>query len=613
MNATVTTPEPASPGRSGDLRGLTSAVGQRGITSARRTFLQTGQISAGVREHVAESWRRSLLSGFDPAAAGPRPASDMQIDRKLLRAAKAVLQDRAAVIGEIPCALVLTDSQARVLHQVVGDHRLEADLAAVELMPGRCLDEEYVGSNVAAIAIETQTEADLYGAEHLAPGAVPFSSAGVPIVHPVSKRLLGTLNSITRLCDSSPVLLPWLREVAGQIEQQVLSSAHVRERCLLDAYLTSTRTARHPIVCLDQQTVLSNAAASRLLSPVDQARLWEEASQAIEQDSTTISTFVLTNGQEVQAACQPIYDGGKAVGAKIEITCLQARRRRSRPKDSTGSALPPLVGESASWRSLCEEVIAARRKREPILLVGEPGTGKASIAAAMYPGEEVEVIDAVLQQLGAAGEWVTRLHDRLQTGRGVVVLKHLEALDAFTARTVASVLAQFADRAGPAIVGTVTVQGGEEPGNLPIDGFGCVIETPALRDRGEDLRLLLAALTDRLAGDGRKVRWMPDAIQSLARVDLPSNVRTLEQIVRQVLTSPSVGYVDARDLPSWVRAAGSRRQLSRLERLEASAITAALAESGGNKLEAANRLGIARSTLYRRLTVLGIDLSVSNF
>jgi transcriptional regulator of acetoin/glycerol metabolism len=58
-------------------------------------------------------------------------------------------------------------------------------------------------------------------------------------------------------------------------------------------------------------------------------------------------------------------------------------------------------------------------------------------------------------------------------------------------------------------------------------------------------------------------------------------------------------------------ARASRRPLARLEQAEARAIMTALREAGGNKHRAAESLGIARSTLYRKVRALGIDLSAS--
>ena len=47
--------------------------------------------------------------------------------------------------------------------------------------------------------------------------------------------------------------------------------------------------------------------------------------------------------------------------------------------------------------------------------------------------------------------------------------------------------------------------------------------------------------------------------------------------------------------------------------LSPTAITEALQSAQGNKLEAAQQLGIARSTLYRRMRTLGIDLTEANY
>ena len=61
------------------------------------------------------------------------------------------------------------------------------------------------------------------------------------------------------------------------------------------------------------------------------------------------------------------------------------------------------------------------------------------------------------------------------------------------------------------------------------------------------------------------------------------------------------GELEVSDLPTRYQAVPWQRLLTPLERSEYETIVVALRESGGNKLQAARRLGISRGTLYSRM------------
>lgn len=583
------------------------------LMDARADFLATRRMSPVVRHEIAMSWRRSLLAGVSPTNVVPGRGDDVNFDCQLVRVARPVLEERELALARSGCALVLTDADARVLARWGEDPDLERELDAHDVLPGYCFAEWIVGTNSAALAIESGEPSEVHGSEHFAQEFAMFSSAGAPITHPVGRRMLGSLNVVCPAEDANPLLMPWLLEVVRDIERRLRAMGCVQEQLLLESYVAAKRDSRRPVVCLNDQTILTNSAAARLLGAVDKALLWEQASRAINERASGVATVSLSDGRRILAYCEPLYNGGAPFGAKIEIEFDQQdvpKSQKGRTSATPAEPLEGLAGHGVCWQRFCDEARAAAAS-SPLLLLGEPGTGKHAVAMALLAAHQVDVFDAGLHGIERT-KWLRQLATRLDDSTGAVVVQHLEALDEQTARTVASLIA--AARAnGPRVVCTVRASDDVAWDAFDHVLFDHVLKVPPLRDRRDDMRDLVQALSARHAAEGATWQWMPDAIQTLSRLDWPANVRSLASVVKQVVAGRRGGYIDARGLPEAVRAAASRRPLSRLEQVEAVAITEALTHTQGNKLEAAQSLGIARSTLYRRMRALGIDLSEANY
>jgi sigma-54 specific flagellar transcriptional regulator A len=81
------------------------------------------------------------------------------------------------------------------------------------------------------------------------------------------------------------------------------------------------------------------------------------------------------------------------------------------------------------------------------------------------------------------------------------------------------------------------------------------IEMPALRDRTQDIMLLINELTARIENEGRAtVKFMPRAIQTLRDYDWPGNVRELANLVERLSILYPNGIIDYADLPKRFRA-----------------------------------------------------------
>ncbi len=131
---------------------------------------------------------------------------------------------------------------------------------------------------------------------------------------------------------------------------------------------------------------------------------------------------------------------------------------------------------------------------------------------------------------------------------------------------------------------------------------------PPLRERREDIPLLASHFLSRFAArNGKNIKgFTPAAMDRLVKHSWPGNVRELENAVERAVVLLVGEYIGERELPPALsdqvgpHSASSLAGLT-LEELERQAILEALDAAGGNKSEAARRLGITRKTMHAKL------------
>ncbi len=160
------------------------------------------------------------------------------------------------------------------------------------------------------------------------------------------------------------------------------------------------------------------------------------------------------------------------------------------------------------------------------------------------------------------------------------------------------------------------------------------IEMPSLRDRIEDLPLLINDLGNRMASEKRgTIRLTPAALESLCQYHWPGNVRELANLIERLLILYPEGVVDEHELPDKYRL-GAREGVERpatlvdatqvahaatalprdgidlkehLIDVEYRLIERALEESDGVVAHAAKRLKLGRTTLVEKMRKFGIS------
>jgi DNA-binding NtrC family response regulator len=132
------------------------------------------------------------------------------------------------------------------------------------------------------------------------------------------------------------------------------------------------------------------------------------------------------------------------------------------------------------------------------------------------------------------------------------------------------------------------------------------IEIPPLRERGEDIFLLMQYFATKFAEESGKpnLHFSENALSVLRNYHWPGNVRELENVIQRLVVMTEGDLIEVPDLPSLMRfSALQKTGLTRtLIEVEAEYIRNVLTSVGGNKTRAAEILGIDRKTLREKLS-----------
>lgn len=136
------------------------------------------------------------------------------------------------------------------------------------------------------------------------------------------------------------------------------------------------------------------------------------------------------------------------------------------------------------------------------------------------------------------------------------------------------------------------------------------IPLPPLRERREDIMPLAESFLKRFAAQANRTLsgFTAAASAALRKYDWPGNVRQLQNEIQRSVLMCDGQQIDIHDLSISTAANNlDETNLTLLEGIERNTIVQMLKETGGNKLEAARRLGIGRQTLYNKIKAYAIE------
>ena len=327
-----------------------------------------------------------------------------------------------------------------------------------------------------------------------------------------------------------------------------------------------------------------------------------------------------------------------------------------------------LVGHSGVMQDLFRQILRAAASEASILITGESGTGKELIARALHDnssrakGPYVRVHCAAFPEQLLEGELfghargaftgaAAAREGRFEAAHGGTLLldeigevplniqvkllrvlqeREIERLGENLTRKVDVRIIAATHRDLPAMVSR-----GEFRADLYYRLRVLPLHAPALRERREDIPLLANTMLANILtrNQGRDVQLSADALGALDAYNWPGNVRELANALEFAMVHVDGAAILARHLPPEIREAGHQvavapgasarasmplasastlvqryyRAPAQQAGQEKEILLLALKESGGNKAAAAEKLGMSRTTLWKRLKQYGID------
>ncbi|WP_028638598.1 sigma-54-dependent Fis family transcriptional regulator [Nocardioides sp. URHA0032] len=590
----------------------------RQVDAAREHLLAEGVIpehlARSVRPQVLQSWKRSLLSGAQIANPALVFKGDHHARAALRQAADPVLSRLAEELAGLNAGVLLSDHDAIVVQRWVSDAGILPLMDRINSNVGFCISEETIGTNGVGSVIEADGPIQISGPEHLAEALRPFTCVGVPVHHPITRRLEGVITMNCRATSGNPLLTPLMTSTAQEVESRLLAQASTSERQLLDAYLVAIGSRRAPVAAVGQDIFIAGPKVTDLLEGVDRALLWEYVRSVALGSVTDPTTYGLSTERFRIARCAPVERDGKIIGALVELDIDRVPR-----EDDFMAATPPkptvsLPGKSPALVHAISHATRLAAKGVPILIEGESGVGKFALAKAVLASAHVDtakiaVVDAAVGWADGATKFVTLLRHELELAPDAVVLRHLEALTPEAAAAASSLLdAAEESEKPPRVIATMTTGAELTPGmRRLVDTVGVGrVTLPPLRDRQEDIGPTAAVLLEKHRGQ-RELRFSSAAMRCLMRAPWPGNLRQLDATIRGLLSTSIGPEITPEALPLELQGTSRKRDLSAIEELELSAILSALKQHNGNKVAAAQSIGISRSTLYRKLQAYRLD------
>ena len=643
------------------------SVSEDEARKAWELFVKTGRddLLRGIRPEIRESWKRSRMAGVSPSIAGlPLVLDSAAISQKylenarLISAASEVMLSVCEKLKAHSFLVQLTDADGNVLSNY--SSRPEDKRAEMNAVPGAGIQETTAGTTSPALALRLDRPMRVTGHEFYAAFLHDWTGYAAPI-HSACRHLLGAL-TIAAQGRTGHEHAPELLNVSAKSVEEALTpfdqSNLVKileefNRCLL-RYSNSPLFAVCPhgrILALSPNMagLISSQSPETLIGrPVRDAQDFQIEESFLSERFSRLSPYEATvswsrKDESCQATVIPVHAGDKDnVGMVLVLSPgtkgVPLRRTKASSSWGTVHSRKNILGAAPSFLECLHLLERAAKTDWPVFLAGESGTGKELFAQAIHDtgvrshGPFVPLnLSTIPKELLASelfGYDEGAFSGAARGGkRGKIELAHggtlfLDELTDLPLDMQSALLRILEDKKvvplgsdrPRTVVFRVIAATNLKPASAVADGKlrldlyyrlnVLFIELPPLRERLEDLPLLVRHILDR---EGFAGLTISEAVMDAFRqYSWPGNIRELRNVLVRAAAVSVTATIVAENLPAEVRSGFSAHRNGSGSSPDRIRVEQALAEALGNISRAAQILGIHRTTLHHKIREYGL-------
>lgn len=644
------------------------------LKSVWRQFVQTGNVNSElIRPIIFESWTACRATEIDPFSKRvTNVLSQQELEARRVKnqdfilVSLPVMRNLCSFVQGSGFIVVLADAEGYLL-EITGDEDVINNVKAGNFVVGSDWSEKNAGTNAVGTALRKDMSIQISGYEHYCTFA-HNSTCSAATIHDQEGRVLGVINATAAFDKAHPHTLGMVATAAKAIENELRLQEDVFNYQLANNYKNIMESIAVGIFVCNQNGDITriNDAAARILGLNKVEVLGKNVNDFWRFENGSLKQILLQGKEVTNMEIEIHFDKQRRSSCQISSRALINQNK-------VPEGLVVIMSEITRARSLVHRMVGVQAKvtfddligkdtrflntihlgkvtagsKCNVLLLGESGTGKDIFAQAIHNDGARSLGPFVAINCGAIPRELIASElfgytDGAFTGAkrggnpgkfeladgGTIFLDEIGEMPLDLQTSLLRVLEQK----------TVTRIGGQEI--IPVDvrliaatnkdllaevrkgkfrkdlyyRLNVIdIELVPLRERKDDILLLTEHFVGKLCNQLNKslLRLSSEIEDLFLNYSWPGNVRELQNVLERVVNLATSSYISVDLVPRELRPSKEPRGKTFMLYDEKESFRDLLRQSDGNITRVAQKLGVARTTVYRRLNKYGISDNVS--